>query len=142
MLTSARNELSGKVSAIETGAVNDEVEITLADGQKVVAVVTRSSTKALNLDVGTDAIALIKTSWVILLPAASGLRLSARNQLTGKVAKIVPGAINTEVTVTLPAGGNIVATITNDSVGNLGLAPDAAVTAAFKASSVIVGVKA
>jgi len=142
MLTSARNQLSGKVSAIEQGAVNDEVEITLADGQKIVAVVTRSSTKALNLEIGTEAFALVKASWVILLAAASGVRLSARNQLGGKVRNIAPGAINSEVTVELPGGGEIVAMITNDSVGNLGLAPGVAVTAAFKASSVLVGVKA
>lgn len=142
MLTSARNELNGKVSAIERGAVNDEVELTLADGQKVVAVVTRSGAKALNLEIGVAAIALIKASWVILLPAASSLRLSARNQLTGKVKKIVTGAVSAEITVELPGGVNVVATITNDSVENLALAPEVAVTAAFKASSVILGVKA
>lgn len=142
MLTSARNELNGKVSAIERGAVNDEVELTLADGQKVVAVVTRSGAKALNLEIGVAAIALIKASWVILLPAASSLRLSARNQLTGKVKKIVTGAVSAEITVEPPGGVNVVATITNDSVENLALAPEVAVTAAFKASSVILGVKA
>jgi molybdate transport system regulatory protein len=142
MLTSARNQLSGKVSAIQRGAVNDEVEISLPDGQKVVAVVTRSSTEALNLDIGVDAFALIKASWIILLPIASGVRLSARNQLAGRVLKITSGAVNAEVTIELPSGNSIVATITNDSVSNLALAPGVAITAAFKASSVIVGVKA
>lgn len=140
MLTSARNQLSGKVSAIERGAVNDEVEITLPGGQKIVAVVTRSSTRALNLEVGADAFALIKSSWVILLPAASGIRLSARNQLTGKVKKIATGAVNSEVTVELPSGGSIVAMITNESVDSLALVPEVAILAAFKASSVIVGI--
>ena len=142
MLTSARNQLAGKVSSIVQGAVNDEVEITLPDGQQVVAVVTRSSTQALNLAVGVEAFALIKASWIILLPADSGVRLSARNQLAGKVRKVALGAVNAEVTVELPGGGDIVATITNNSAEGLALAPGVAITAAFKASSVIVGVKA
>lgn len=142
MLTSARNQLAGIVTAIAPGAVNDEVEIGLPDGQKVVAVVTRSSSAALSLAVGVEAIALIKASWVILLPANNGLKLSARNQLSGTVETIAAGVVNAEVTVALPSGDRVVATITNDSVANLGLAPGVAVTAAFKASSVIVGVKA
>lgn len=142
MLTSARNQLDGKITAIERGAVNDEVELSLADGQKIVAVVTRSSAESLNLNVGADAFALIKASWVILMAADAGVRLSARNQLTGQVRQVTPGAVNSEVTVTLPGGHEIVATITNGSVGNLALAPGVAVTAAFKASSVILGVKA
>ena len=43
MHTSARNQFSGTITAIQTGAVNDEVELTLAGCQKIVAVVTRSS---------------------------------------------------------------------------------------------------
>ena len=142
MLTSARNQLAGKVSSITQGAVNDEVAIMLPDGQQIVAVVTRSSTQALNLAVGVDAFALIKASWIILLPADSGVRLSARNQLAGKVKNVALGAVNAEVTVEMPGGGDIVATITNDSAERLALAPGVAITAAFKASSVIVGVKA
>jgi molybdate transport system regulatory protein len=142
MLTSARNQLDGKITAIERGAVNDEVELSLADGQKIVAIVTRNSAESLNLNVGTEALALIKASWVILMAADAGVRLSARNQLTGQVKQVTPGAVNSEVTVTLPSGHEIVATITNGSVGNLTLAPGVAVTAAFKASSVILGVKA
>lgn len=142
MLTSARNQLTGKVSSVARGAVNDEVEIALPDGQKVVAVVTRSSTASLGLDVGVEAFALIKASWIILVPADSGVRLSARNQLTGKVKHVDLGAVNAVVTVALPSGDTIVATITNDSAENLKLAEGVAITAAFKASSVILGVKA
>jgi molybdopterin-binding protein len=40
MAVSARNQLTGTVSAVATGAVNDEVELTLAGGAKLVAIVT------------------------------------------------------------------------------------------------------
>ena len=142
MLTSARNQLSGKVSAIARGAVNDEVAITLADGQVIVAMLTHSSTESLGLQVGSDAFALIKASSMILLTDTAGIKLSTRNQLTGSITGLVNGAVNAEVVLTLASGTVITAMITNDSVDNLGLAVGGTATAAFKASSVIVGVKA
>lgn len=42
MAVSARNQLTGTVSAVAMGAVNDEVELTLAGGAKLVAIVTHS----------------------------------------------------------------------------------------------------
>ncbi len=142
MLTSARNQLSGKVTTIQPGAVNDEVEISLADGQKIVAVLTHGSVESLGLQTGSEAFALIKASWVILLTDASGIRLSARNQLSGTVQEVTTGAVNSEVVLKLADGNVITAIITNSSVSELGLAAGKTATAAFKASSVIVGVKA
>ncbi|MQQ99957.1 TOBE domain-containing protein [Glaciimonas soli] len=140
MLTSARNQLSGKVTAIQRGAVNDEIEIGLADGQKVVATLTHNSIESLNLKVGSDAFALIKASWVVLLTDNAGVRLSARNQLSGTVQDVIHGAVNSEVALKLGSGAIVTAIVTNSSVQTLGLAPGKAATAAFKASSVIVGV--
>jgi molybdate transport system regulatory protein len=67
-------------------------------------------------------------------------RLSASNQLPGKVNRIHPGAVNTEVTVAIEAGGTITSIVTRDSVENLGLAEGMDVLAIFDAASVIVGV--
>ncbi len=142
MLTSARNQLNGKITAIQQGAVNDEIEIGLADGQKVVAIVTHSSTESLGLQVGGEAFALVKASWIILLTDTAGVKLSARNRLDGTVAKVVTGAVNSEVILTLKDGSEIAAIVTNESVAKLGLAAGKSASAAFKASSVIVGVKA
>ena len=141
MFTSARNQLSGKVSAVQRGAVNDEVAITLADGQVIVAILTHSSTESLGLKVGSNAFALIKASSVILLTDTAGFRLSTRNQLSGTVTEVIKGAVNSEVVLTVGGGTVITAIITNDSVQSLGLAAGKTATAAFKASSVIVGVK-
>ena len=87
------------------------------------------------------AFALIKASWVILLTEASGIRLSARNQLSGTVQEVTTGAVNSEVLLKLADGNVITAIITNGSAQNLGLAAGKTAIAAFKASSVIVGVK-
>lgn len=108
----------------------------------MVAIVTHSSTESLGLQVGGEAFALIKASWIILLTDTAGVRLSARNRLDGTVAKVVPGAVNSEVILTLKDGSQIAAIVTNESVTTLGLAAGKSASAAFKASSVIVGVKA
>ena len=142
MHTSARNQFNGKITAIQLGAVNDEVEITLAGGQRIVAVVTRSSTASLGLAVGGEAFALVKASWIILVTDSAGVRLSARNQLAGAIAKVTTGAVNAEVIVKLDDGNEVAAIVTNDSVGALGLAVGQRASAVFKASSVIVGVTA
>ena len=87
MAVSARNQLTGTVSAVATGAVNDEVELTLAGGAKLVAIVTHSSQQALGLAKGKEAIALIKAPWVTLATEDCGLKFSARNQFAGSVSQ-------------------------------------------------------
>lgn len=143
LLTSARNHFAGRVSRIVRGAVNDEVELRLAGGDTLVATVTRQSTQTLGLRKGGEAVALIKSSWIILAVDEDGgapLKLSARNGLRGTVGKVTRGAVNSEVTVDLKGGASVVAVVTNASVKTLKLAPGKPATAIFKASSVILGV--
>lgn len=142
MKTSARNQFLGKVSHVKQGAVNDEVELEIAGGQKIVAIITRDSTENLELHVGAEAFALIKASSIIVMTDDQGAKLSARNRLAGTVSRLLPGAVNTEVVIALPNGGSIAAIITNESSNSLGLAVGLPATAIFKASSVILGVPA
>jgi molybdate transport system regulatory protein len=140
--TSARNYLYGTVAAILRGAVNDEVSLALPGGQTVVAVVTRESTETLGLVEGTEAVALVKASSVVLVAgdAEAAARLSARNRLYGTIAQVRRGAVNAEVTLELPGAVVIAAVVTDASVEALELAAGAPATAVFKASSVILGV--
>lgn len=140
MKTSARNQFYGKVSRIMSGAVNDEIEITLPGGDRIVAVITQESTQHLGLQVGSDAIALIKAPWVMLADARQELRVSAQNRLNGTVVKLQPGAVNTEVVLQLQGGTTVCAIVTNDSARELELDVDKPVCALFNASHVIVGV--
>jgi len=142
MKTSARNQFVGTVTSLRSGAVNDEVEITLPGGQRIVAVVTQESTQALGLRPKMTAIALVKSSSIVIATDLEGAKVSARNQLAGKVGKVTPGAVNAEVEIELDGGGSIAAIVTAASARSLGLAPGVAVTALFKASSVILAVAA
>ncbi|PKO45173.1 MAG: transporter [Betaproteobacteria bacterium HGW-Betaproteobacteria-4] len=63
---SARNQLAGKVSKLQKGAVNTEVAITLPGGTTVYSVVTNEAVMELGLKEGSEASALIKASHVIL----------------------------------------------------------------------------
>lgn len=64
--TSARNQISGTITAIESGTINDEVTLDIGDGKTLAAVITRGSTEILDFRVGDKACALVKASHVIL----------------------------------------------------------------------------
>jgi molybdopterin-binding protein len=66
------------------------------------------------------------------------MQLSARNVLKGTVKKVVPGAVNSEVTVQLAGGQEIVSVITKSSAERLGLAEGKEVSAVIKASNVMI----
>lgn len=141
MRTSARNQFFGTVAHIRPGAANDLVTLAVPGlPAPIVAAVTCGSTRRLGLRPGMEAFALVKAASVIVATdVPDGLRLSARNQLHGTVARVQPGAVNAEVTLALPDGAAITATVTRASGEALGLTPGAPALALFKASSVIVG---
>lgn len=140
MKTTARNQWLGTVTAVRSGAVNDEVELTLPGRQRVVAIITHDSTAALGLRTGQPAIALIKASSVLLATGLDGAKVSARNQWPGVVASVTPGAVNSEVVLDLDGGDRVVAIVTQDSVRALGLTAGVRATALVKASDVILAV--
>ena len=66
------------------------------------------------------------------------MKLSARNQLKGTVKKIEPGAVNSEITVELATGVEVVAIITRESAEHLDLSAGKPVFAVIKASDVMI----
>ena len=138
---SARNIFKGTVTRIRKGAVNSEVELVLPCGEPLVSVITNESVENLGLYEGKDSYAIIKASSVILGRDLHTCRLSAGNIMCGSVVKIVPGAVNTEVTLRLSGENTISAIITNESAGYLGFTEGDHACAVFQASSVILGVE-
>ena len=68
------------------------------------------------------------------------MKLSARNILKGKIIKITPGAVNSEVVLELSGGAQVVSIITKESTDNLGLAVGKTAYAVIKASNVMIGI--
>jgi molybdopterin-binding protein len=68
------------------------------------------------------------------------MKLSARNQVAGKVLSIVKGATTAHVKVEVAPGIVLTSSITNEAVDELGLAVGKPVTAIVKSSDVLLGV--
>lgn len=139
--TSARNMFKGKVKKVTIGAVNAEVILDIG-GRDLTAIITNESAKNLGLAEGKEAFALIKASWMIITAGEGNLKVSARNNFSGKISKITEGAVNTEVSLDLGAGQELTAIITNTSCQNLGLKEGGQAGALIKASHVIIAVEA
>ena len=68
------------------------------------------------------------------------MKLSARNQLPGKIVEVKKGATTAHVRIEIAPGKVITASITNEAVDELGLKVGARATAIIKASSVMIAV--
>jgi len=142
MKISARNVFQGKITEIKPGSVNSEVDVTLGGGDKIVAIITNGSVQKLGLSKGKAVTVLIKASSVLVMTDGSGITLSARNILAGKVSKLSNGPVSSEVAIAMPSGTTVYATITHDAVNELGIKVGTNASAVFKASAVILGVTA
>lgn len=140
MRTSARNALRGVVEHVAEGAVNCEVTLRISPKVALTAIVTRASAEDLELKPGREAIALIKSSFIILAPGDEFVRTSARNQLAGTVRQHVEGAVNDEVTLDLDEGKALTATITRGSGESLSFREGDRAHALIKASHIILAV--
>lgn len=66
MQVSARNSLKGTVKQVVVGSVNTEVTIEITPGVEITSIITKSSAENLNLVVGKEVYAVIKSSDVII----------------------------------------------------------------------------
>ena len=69
------------------------------------------------------------------------MQLSARNQLKGTVKKVEHGAVNSEVTIELADGIEVVSIITKESAEHLEVAVGKTVFAVIKASDVMIAIE-
>jgi len=69
------------------------------------------------------------------------MRLSARNQIKGKIVDVKKGATTAHVRVEIAPGQVVTASITNEAVDELGLKVGASAVAVIKASDVMIAVE-
>lgn len=67
------------------------------------------------------------------------MKLSARNQISGTIVSITPGAVNGSIKVDIGGGNIVTASITEEAIAELDLATGEAVTVIVKASDVMIG---
>lgn len=68
------------------------------------------------------------------------MKLSARNQIKGKIVEVRKGATTAHVRLEIAPGTIVTASITNEAVEELGLKAGASATAVIKASDVMIAV--
>ncbi len=133
MNISARNQLSGKITSIEKGAVNTKVGVQLKE-QSITSIITLSAVEDLALEVGSTVKAVIKSSSIMLLVGEA--KISARNQLKGKVTAIEKGSVNSQITIDVD-GQSVTSIVTISAVEDLNLAVGSDVKVIIKSSSVM-----
>lgn len=138
MQISARNQIIGTVEKITLGAVNAEVVIKLRSGNTIVSIITNTATENLELNIGDEVIAVIKSSNV-LLSTETNLKISARNTLKGEIEAINQGEINSEVVINVGNEDKVVTVITTSSIKSMNLKVGSKVDAIIKASDIMIG---
>ncbi|WP_169943020.1 TOBE domain-containing protein [Campylobacter sp. RM15925] len=139
MSFSARNQLQAEIVEVKTGVVNSLIVSKLQGEQIVKATVTVESEKALDLKVGKKVVYLFKASSIIVAKGENELKLSATNQIKGKVVSVKEGAVNSEIDIKIAGGDKLSAIITNESTKSLALKAGDDVVAVIKASQIIIG---
>ncbi|HEY0223030.1 MAG TPA: TOBE domain-containing protein [Pseudolabrys sp.] len=68
------------------------------------------------------------------------MRISARNQIKGKILDVTKGATTSHVRVEIAPGQIVTASITNEAVDDLGLKAGGAAIVVIKASDVMIAI--
>ena len=66
MKLSARNNLKGIVKSIEEGLITSKVVIDLGNKNEIVSIISKDAIKDLQLEVGMEAYAIVKSTEVIV----------------------------------------------------------------------------
>lgn len=140
MKTSVRNAFRCTVTEIKPGAVNAEIIMRLSAGCTLAAVITMESLHDLGIAVGTQVMALVKSSFIMLAAGQDAPRISARNRVAGTVARREDGAVSSELTLDIGDGKSLTAVVTRDAAEEMGLQVGDPAVALFKASHVILAV--
>jgi len=141
MKLSARNQLLGKVSAVEKAQAVSEVVISIRNGATIKSVITTEAVDALDLKPGKDVVAIVKSSDVMLGVGEEVEKLyplSVRNILKGTVKQIVESDVNSLVKVDIGAELTISSVITTESLKELGIKEGSSVYVIIKASNVMI----
>lgn len=137
LTTSARNQLSCRIGAIEEHGLRSLLELQLPGGDVLYSVITSTSVRNMGLQSGCDAYAIIKSSDVAITAEAPDSDPDV-NVLEGTILSIQRSSENAEITLQLGGGTKLVGVMAleNSSALEKGMA----VYAAIAKSHIILGV--
>jgi molybdate transport system regulatory protein len=138
MQLSARNQISGIIDKIVTDEVNANVVLTAKSGVQFFASISVDSVEALGLRRGMEAIAVFKSSSV-LLAKDEATAISARNKICGVIDSVTRTATNARVLIDIGEGENISCIVTAGAVKKLGLHEQSPCVAFIKATDIMIG---
>lgn len=137
--TSARNQLHGTVASIEPQGRNDLIRLEMAENLIVVAQITHDSTERLELQIGTEVVALIKAGWLDLR-AIDSAATPGNNCLIGTIEQILDAEDGpSEVRIALPNGLTLCALAEPECLQSLRLSSGNPVRVEFSPSRVLLG---
>ncbi len=137
--TSARNQLHGRVHAIESQGRNDLIHLQLAGGLTLKAQITHDSTQRLELEPGVETVALIKAGWLELL-GPEQTATPGNNCLDGVIETILHADDGpAEVRIILPNGLVLCALAQANAFEALGAATGQPIQVQFAPSQVLLG---
>lgn len=137
--TSARNQLHGKVAAIETQGYNDRIRLELVAGLSLDAQITHDSTLRLDLQTGTEVVALIKAGWLEVL-GGDDEATAGNNCLEGVIEEILDAEDGPcEVRIGLPNGLTLCALAGSRHLQSRQLSTGKPVRVQFSPSNVLLG---
>jgi molybdate transport system regulatory protein len=135
----ARNQLHGKVVAIDAQGRNDRIRLELAEGLRIDAQITHDSTLRLELQTGTEVVALIKAGWLELLGFDQTVT-PGNNCLKGMIEEILDADDGpSEVRIGLPNGQTLCALAEPLHLKTLELTAGKPVLVQFAPSNILLG---
>ncbi|RAU46230.1 MULTISPECIES: TOBE domain-containing protein [unclassified Pseudomonas] len=137
--TSARNQLHGEVESITPFGRNDMIRLIMAGDLRIDVQVTRDSSQRLGLEKGVHVFALIKASWLTMMPAGHAVT-TGHNCLSGNIEAVLEGEDGpSEVKIALSGGQILCAMAEPDHLNALNLKQGSEVDVHFAPSSVLIG---
>jgi molybdate transport system regulatory protein len=134
--TSARNQFLGCVAGWKARAGLVDVELSLQDGERMVATITPESVHSMGLGLETEVYALVKAPWISVVARRPPAH-SQRNCLAGSLQGLRQSGANMQLEVVTQSGVRIVAAMPSALVLQRGLVRGMAVWAGFATDSVI-----
>ncbi len=136
LTTSARNQIPSKISSIDSDRLSSMITITLSGGSELLSTITSKSVNNMNMHVGSDIYAIIKSSDIKIL-SKPPKDTDNTNILEGTIESIESTELNSELALRINDKTLLVALVSNDELNSFSVGTKAFAAIAY--NNIIVG---